>query len=69
MQVGTTRAQVVPSIGASCSHFSIQKNGEWIDVIDPPPSLLKLQERPSGFGNQYCFHFQTESDLEIQFRR
>ena len=57
LQVGTTRAQIVPSIGANCSHFSIQKNGEWIDVIDPPPSLLKLQERPSGFGNPILFPF------------
>ncbi|MDP6594451.1 MAG: aldose 1-epimerase [Candidatus Poribacteria bacterium] len=63
LQTGSTKAEIVPAIGANCTRFAIQTEhvqssvGEWIDLIAPPPSLAVLKQRPSGFGNPILFPF------------
>ena len=63
LQAGSTKAEIVPAIGANCTHFAIQAEhiepsvGGWIDLIAPPPSLAVLKQRPSGFGNPILFPF------------
>ena len=57
LKVGATKAEIVPQIGANCTHFAIEREEEWIDIIDPPPNLSKLKERPSSFGNPILFPF------------
>jgi aldose 1-epimerase len=52
-----TTAKIAPELGNNCYSFSVSVNGEWIDLLDPPPDLKTLKERPTAYGNPILFPF------------
>ena len=56
-QEGNAVAEIVPSLGNNCFVFKVSEDGNWIDLIDPPPDLTTLEERPTAFGNPILFPF------------
>ncbi len=55
----TTKAEarIAPSLGNNCYSFGLPVNGEWIDLIDPPPDLETLKDEPTRYGNPILFPF------------
>ncbi len=55
----TTKAEakIATSLGNNCYSFGIPANGEWIDLIDPPPDLETLKNEPTKYGNPILFPF------------
>ncbi|MBD3181767.1 aldose 1-epimerase [Candidatus Poribacteria bacterium] len=51
------KAQIVPEFGNNCFSYSATIDNKIVDIIDPPPDLKTLKERPSGFGNPILFPF------------
>ena len=50
-------AKVVPTLGNNCFSFGLPVNGEWVDLIAPPPDLETLRKRPAAYGNPILFPF------------
>lgn len=50
-------ARIVPDLGNNCYRFGLPVNGEWIDLLDPPPDLHTLKNRPTAYGNPILFPF------------
>ncbi|MFB3041995.1 MAG: aldose 1-epimerase [Candidatus Poribacteria bacterium] len=50
-------AKVVPTLGNNCFSFGLPVDGEWVDLIDPPPDLETLKKRPTAYGNPILFPF------------
>ena len=55
----TTKAEarISTSLGNNCYSFGVPVNGEWIDLIDPPPDLETLKDEPTKYGNPILFPF------------
>ncbi|MCG9129356.1 aldose 1-epimerase [Candidatus Poribacteria bacterium] len=56
-QKGRAVAEIAPSLGNNCFVFKVSDNDNWINLIDPPPDLATLKERPTAFGNPILFPF------------
>ena len=56
-QDGKAIAEVVPALGNNCFVFKVSYGKEWYDIIDPPPDLSTLEQRPTAFGNPILFPF------------
>ena len=54
---GTAVAKVVPALGNNCFVYRVSYQSEWYDIIDPPPDLSTLEQRPTAFGNPILFPF------------
>ncbi len=54
---GKSVAEVVPALGNNCFAYSVSFQDEWFDIIDPPPDLSTLEQRPTAFGNSILFPF------------
>jgi aldose 1-epimerase len=50
-------AKIIPSLGNNCYSFGHVVDGQWIDLIDPPPDLETLKNRPTAYGNPILFPF------------
>lgn len=50
-------AKIAPSLGNNCYRFGLPVDGESIDVLDPPPDLDTLRNRPTAYGNPILFPF------------
>ena len=50
-------ARIAMSLGNNCYSFGMPVNGEWIDLIDPPPDLGTLKDEPTRYGNPILFPF------------
>jgi aldose 1-epimerase len=50
-------ARIATNLGNNCYSFGIPVNGEWIDLIDPPPDLETLKNEPTRYGNPILFPF------------
>ncbi len=50
-------ARIATTLGNNCYNFGIPVNGEWIDLIDPPPDLETLKNEPTRYGNPILFPF------------
>lgn len=50
-------ARIATSLGNNCYSFGMPVNGEWIDLIDPPPDLETLKNEPTRYGNPILFPF------------
>ncbi len=50
-------ARITPSLGNNCYSFGLPVNGEWIDLLDPPPDLDTLKAQPTRYGNPILFPF------------
>ena len=51
------KAKIAPSLGNNCYSFGLSVNDEWINLIDPPPDLETLKDRPTAYGNPILFPF------------
>jgi len=56
-QVGKAVAEIVPSLGNNCYAFKVADGATWLNLIDSPPDLATLEERPTGYGNPILFPF------------
>lgn len=56
-QEGKAVAEVVPALGNNCFVYKVSYQNEWYDIIDPPPDLSTLEQRPTAFGNPILFPF------------
>ncbi|MYF56847.1 aldose 1-epimerase [Candidatus Poribacteria bacterium] len=54
---GKAVAKVVPALGNNCFVYSVSYQNAWYDLIDPPPHLSTLEQRPTAFGNPILFPF------------
>jgi aldose 1-epimerase len=52
-----TEARIAPGVGNNCYSFGFEFKGEWIDIIDPPPDMQTLKNRPTAYGNPILFPF------------
>lgn len=50
-------AEIVPALGNNCYVFKVADGETWINLIDPPPDLATLEERPTAYGNPILFPF------------
>ena len=50
-------AEIVPALGNNCYLFKVADGETWINLIDPPPDLATLKERPTAYGNPILFPF------------
>ena len=52
-------AKIIPSLGNNCYSFGVVSivDDQWIDLIDPPPDLETLKNRPTAYGNPILFPF------------
>ena len=50
-------ASIVPELGNNCYLFKVADGDRWMDVIESPPDLATLQERPTAYGNPILFPF------------
>ena len=56
-------AEIVPALGNNCYAFRVAdagpdaERGNWLDLIDAPPDLATLQERPDSYGIPILFPF------------
>ncbi len=48
---------VVPGLGFNAYRFSIERGGQEVAIIDPPPTLAELGARPSHYGLPVLFPF------------
>ncbi len=56
-QDGKAIAEIVPALGNNCYAFRVSDGKNWLNVIDPPPDLETLEQRPTAFGNPILFPF------------
>ena len=56
-QDGKAVAEIVPALGNNCYAFKVADGEAWINLIDPPPDLATLEERPTAYGNPILFPF------------
>lgn len=50
-------AEIVPDLGNNCYIFKVADGERWMDVIESPPDLATLKERPTAYGNPILFPF------------
>ncbi|MCY3742610.1 MAG: aldose 1-epimerase [Candidatus Poribacteria bacterium] len=50
-------AQIVPALGNNCCAFKVADGETWLNLIDAPPDLATLEERPTAYGNPILFPF------------
>ena len=50
-------AKIIPKLGNNCYSFTQTVGTESINIIEPPPDLKTLAQRPSGYGNPILFPF------------
>ena len=50
-------AEIVPELGNNCYLFKVADSDRWMDVIESPPDLATLKERPTAYGNPILFPF------------
>ena len=50
-------AEIVPELGNNCYTFKVADGDRWMDVIESPPDLATLKERPTAYGNPILFPF------------
>ncbi len=56
-QNGKAFAEILPELGNNCYLFKVADNGKWIHLIDSPPDLATLKQRPTAYGNPILFPF------------
>ena len=56
-QEGKAIAEIVPALGNNCYVFKVADGETWINLIDSPPDLATLEERPTAYGNPILFPF------------
>lgn len=50
-------AEIVPALGNNCYAFKVADGDTWLNLIDAPPDLATLEERPTAYGNPILFPF------------
>ena len=50
-------ARIVPELGNNCDIFKVADGDRWMNVIELPPNLVTLKERPTAYGNPILFPF------------
>ena len=50
-------ARIVPELGNNCDIFKVADGDRWMNVIESPPNLVTLKERPTAYGNPILFPF------------
>ena len=50
-------AEIVPALGNNCYAFRVADGDTWLNLIDAPPDLATLEERPTAYGNPILFPF------------
>ena len=50
-------AEIVPALGNNCYAFKVADGDTWLNLIDAPPDLVTLEERPTAYGNPILFPF------------
>ena len=56
-QDGKAVAEIVPALGNNCYVFKVADGETWLNLIDAPPDLATLEERPTAYGNPILFPF------------
>ena len=56
-QKGKAVAEIVPELGNNCYAFRVSDGNLWYHLIDSPPDLDTLKQRPTAFGNPILFPF------------
>ena len=56
-QDGKAIAEIVPALGNNCYAFRVSDGKNWLNLIDEPPDLETLKQRPTAFGNPILFPF------------
>ena len=56
-QDGKAVAEIVPALGNNCYAFKVADGDTWLNLIDAPPDLTTLEERPTAYGNPILFPF------------
>ncbi len=56
-QKGTAVAEIVPELGNNCYTFRVSDGNHWYPLIDSPPDLETLKQRPTAYGNPILFPF------------
>ena len=56
-QDGKAVAEIVPALGNNCYAFKVADRDNWLNLIDAPPDLATLEERPTAYGNPILFPF------------
>ncbi len=56
-QEGKAVAEIVPDLGNNCYAFRVSDGNYWFHLIDSPPDLDTLEQRPTAFGNPILFPF------------
>ena len=56
-QNGKAIAEIVPALGNNCYAFRVSDGNNWLKLIDEPPDLETLEQRPTAFGNPILFPF------------
>ncbi len=56
-QKGKAVAEIVPELGNNCYAFRVSDGKFWYHVIDSPPDLETLEQRPTAYGNPILFPF------------
>lgn len=51
------RARIVPAVGATCIDYSVTHHGQTEHLLDPPPDLNALVQRPTAYGTPILFPF------------
>jgi aldose 1-epimerase len=54
---GGSFARVLPDLGANVVELRLPSGDGWIDVIEPPPDIDALRERPAGYGTSVLVPF------------
>lgn len=56
-QEGKAIAEIVPELGCNCYAFRVSNGTVWYHIIDSPPDLETLEQRPTAYGNPILFPF------------
>ena len=56
-QKGKAVAEIVPELGNNCYVYRVSDGNHWFHLIDSPPDLITLEQRPTAFGNPILFPF------------
>ena len=56
-QDGKASTEIVPALGNNCYTFRVADGDNWLNLIDAPPDLATLEQRPTAFGNPILFPF------------
>ncbi|MYC78450.1 aldose 1-epimerase [Candidatus Poribacteria bacterium] len=56
-QDGKAVAEIIPALGNNCYAFKVADAETWLNLIDAPPDLATLEERPTAYGNPILFPF------------